>query len=147
MQTNNDLLDLLQQQLERQFQDKLAFLDGARAAVEKERIAALEALAQLRRSVNGNELMEQAMFGQVTTLADAVALVIHELIVGDFTINTVIELVGRHYPEVKQPINPTSVSGILRGLYKEKVLEMVEHGSGPKPSVYRLVSRQERLAG
>jgi hypothetical protein len=142
MEEYHEKLGLLQRQLETYFGEKLAALDAERAKVEVERTTALEAIAQLRRSISGNEVVQPWSGGpQLVSLRHAVYIVIRDFIVGDFNINTVIDLIVRHYPEVKQPINPTSVSGALRSLQKEGVLKLVKHGAGPRPSIYRLAQK------
>lgn len=138
-------LDLIQRQIETHFDARLAAVEGERQSLEAERSDALQAIAQLRRALTSNGLrsiegLELTSFRArpVKTLTAAVVKVIAELIAGDFTINTVIKLVGQHHPEIKQPINPTSVSGILRSLKEEGTLEVVKEGAGPRPAVYRL---------
>lgn len=139
MKGYNQELDLIQRQIETYFSEKLDGLEKERARLEAERKKAIEALAQLRRSLSSNGLQpELGAPIQAKTLTDAVTRVIRDLIVGDFDINTVIGLVGRHHPEIKQPINPTSVSGILRSLTEDEVLELAKAGAGPKPAKYRL---------
>jgi len=142
--THEHSLDLLQNQLDRYFRERLAALSSETARVEGERTAALEAVGQLRRLFAGAGVATRPYVDEppVLSLTDAATRVITDFIVGDFNINTVIDLVTRHYPEIKRPINPTSVSGILRSLQKEGTLELVRHGAGPRPSVYRLRTRK-----
>jgi hypothetical protein len=138
-------LDLIQRQIETHFDSRLAAIDGERQSLEAERADALEAIARLRRALSMNGLksiegLDLASFQTkpARTLTEAVVTVIRDFIAGDFTINTVIELVGRHHPEIKQPINPTSVSGILRTLKEEGILELVKEGAGPRAAVYKV---------
>src|SRR5262249_36302650 len=104
---------------------------------------ALEAIGQLRRLFAGAGRVSrpQADEPPVLSLTDAATRVINDFIVGEFNINTVIDLGTRHYPEIKRPINPTSVSGILRSLQKAGKPELAGHGAGPRPRVYRAQSR------
>jgi hypothetical protein len=74
------------------------------------------------------------------TLASAIKDVLPSL-TDIFNINDVIELVEARHPEIKRPINPTSVSGGLRQLHKRGILEVVEPGRGTRPTIYA-VSRK-----
>ena len=140
MEDYHEQLDLLQRHIEARFNEKLIALEEERARVEGDRNKALESLAQLRRSLgaNGTSFAAPHHGGQAKTLTEAVHNAIRDFIAGEFDINTVISFVNRHYPQIKQPINPTSVSGILRALRDEDVLELVREGAGPKPAIYKL---------
>lgn len=76
------------------------------------------------------------------TLAGAIKDVL-PLLSDPFDINDVIALVEEKHPEIKRPINPTSVSGGLRQLHKRGVLKVIEPGRGTKPTIY-LVSRKDK---
>jgi hypothetical protein len=47
-------------------------------------------------------------------------------------------LIERKHPEIKTPINPTSVSGILRNFAKDGMLKIVTPGVGTRPTIYRV---------
>jgi len=141
----NKDLDSIQRRLETDFAERIAAAEGELQRLHQERADALESVVRLRRALSSNGLrsiegLQLASFTEkpVKTLTEAVRHVIREFIVGDFDINTVIGLVNRHHPEIKQPLNPTSVSGILRSLWDDEVLLQVKPGAGPKPAIYRL---------
>jgi hypothetical protein len=77
------------------------------------------------------------------TLAAAVEDVITRFITEtvQFNLNTVIELIEANHPEIKKPINPTSVSGCLKNLAKDKptFLVLAQRGSGKRPNLYQKV--------
>ena len=60
---------------------------------------------------------------------------------GDIDINVVIQRITETHPEIKQPIVTTSVSGILRELVDEGIIELLEKGQGKRPSRYRMLSQ------
>jgi hypothetical protein len=134
------VINELQQRIEDDFNEKIAALDKQREKLVAGRNAALENLAQLRGFVLGADSAPVAPSPQfrARTLIEAANHVINNFITGDFDINSVIASIKRHHPEIQQPINPTSVSGILRAHRESGVLEPVQKGAGPKPAVYRL---------
>lgn len=142
----NKELDLIQRHLEADFAERIAGAEGELQRLHQERADALESVARLRRALSSNGLksiegLHLASFKTkpAKTLTEAVKHVIRDFIVDEFDINTVIGLVIRHHPEIKQPINPTSVSGILRSLLLEEGdLELVKEGAGPRAAIYKL---------
>jgi hypothetical protein len=79
----------------------------------------------------------------VSSLVEAVESVLSD-IDSNFDINTVINLIQRKHPEIKTPINPTSISGILRNLAKKRTLRIVTAGVGTKPTIYRVAKAAEK---
>jgi hypothetical protein len=71
-------------------------------------------------------------------LTDIVYDLVDELS-GPFTLHDVIESLYKREPALRQnrPINPTTVSGILRRLADDGSIQLVEQGRGSKPSTYQ----------
>jgi hypothetical protein len=121
----------LPQQFKAEYEKKLEALEIVyRASRETEPIA------------SSVRLILQAPDGS-STLASAIKDVL-SLLSNPFDINDVIKLVEEHHPEIKKPINPTSVSGGLRQLYKKGMLEVIEPGRGTKPTIYQVIERDNQ---
>jgi hypothetical protein len=145
MTSPNDQLTLIKDQLREVYGERLRRLDTERKKLEDEYQKAMSALDELRRLTerNGSRVGLSAK-GQVSdriakNLTEAVRLVISEMHARTpFTINTIIEAICKKHPEIRQPINPTSVSGILRKLEADNYLELVSPGRGKIPAVYKI---------
>jgi len=124
------------------------------AAAEEKRLRRLNALEEIggllvpaNEPTNGSD---QIVDGQkVPTLIAAIQDVLRYTLTGGqlgmgagaghFDINSIRELLEVHYPELKKPggINPTSISGSLKKLAREGVVEVESKGKGQKPTIYK----------
>lgn len=126
-------LEQLREHLEAAYQEKLD-------ALEAEHKQDLEAYERLWRAMSGNG--DKAMptghlrSPHVRSLHEAVKAVV-PYAQGKFDINVIIRLILERHPEIKTPINPTSVSGILRTLEKKGELKLAKRGAGKRPSIYQ----------
>jgi hypothetical protein len=116
-----------------------------RAEYEK-KLEALEIVYRASRD-RGEPLSSPALEPSIapngaTTLAGAIKEAL-PLLPDTFDINDVIALVGERHPD-KKPINPTSVSGGLRQLHKRGALKVIEPGRGTKPTIYRVLRKDEQ---
>ena len=137
-----ELLDTLEKQLTASYRERLAALEKERLKIEGDYRTSLEALSSLRRTAGSDARQRSGLRidRPAKSLREAVEIILatHELGEIPIDINVIIEWLIVYHPEIPAPHNPTSVSGVLRSLEKDGVLELVERGKGPKPSLYRL---------
>lgn len=117
-------------------------------AEKRKQLESLEMIWELVSSMNGqspsvntSEIASQIITGETSAgtfpLAEAVRLVLPAK--GHiFDINNIIRSIETKGHDVKKPINPTSVSGVLRKLQAASILEIVKAGKGKRPSRYRV---------
>ena len=136
-------IEQVRERLEAGYREKLR-------AVEAEHKQNLEAYERLKRAMvensNGSTQSAQVHGPRVRSLNDAVKAVI-PYVQGKFDINVIIRLIHERHPEIKTPINPTSISGILRSLEKIEELKLVKRGAGKRPSIYQVPRSDARPRG
>jgi len=113
------------------------------------KVEALEIVYRASRESDSFALLQWASLDASDsngTLAGAIKDVL-PLLSNPFNINDVIALVEEKHPEIKKPINPTSVSGGLRQLHKKGILEIVELGRGTRPTIYQILRNDEDEQG
>src|SRR5437867_2975797 len=76
-------------------------------------------------SESNNHSQQESSESSSGNLIKAVRTVLNH-VSGDFTINTVIAMISKGGLNVKQPLNPTSVSGVLRRLTVDGEIELIE---------------------
>ncbi len=102
----------------------------------KRKLEALELVWQMARETD-NAVENREKTAKAGTLMGAIRSVL-PIVNGEFDINTIISLVEETHPNIKKPINPTSVSGSLKKLERSGRIVLTEAGAGKRPNMYRL---------
>jgi len=110
----------------------------------RKKIEALEIIYQAtRESKSESQTEKRERKPQEGTLTAAIKEALDVFTSHAFDINDVIKTVEGMHPEVKRPINPTSVSGALKKFERDGLLEIVQSGRGKRPHVYRNRHQEE----
>jgi hypothetical protein len=103
----------------------------------KKKLEALDIIWQMaKENVRETPVNGKSSTVKAGTLMGAIRQVL-PFVSGEFDINTIIQLVEARRPDIKTPINPTSVSGSLRKLEKANAIVLMEAGAGKRPNRYR----------